>query len=71
MEQDLQEDNTMEAKIEREVYKGLKSLKLDQIFEEQERIQMKKLAEMKKNTDATIEKRIDSVHEWIKECQKN
>lgn len=29
MEQDLQEDNTMEAKIEREVYKGLKSLKLD------------------------------------------
>lgn len=71
MEQDLQEDNTMEAKIEREVYKGLKSLKLDQIFEEQERIQMKKLAEMKKNTDATIEKRIDSVQEWIKECQKN
>lgn len=71
MEQDLQEDNTMEAKIEREVYKGLKSLKLDQIFEEQERIQMKKLAEMKKNTDATIEKRIDSLQEWIKECQKN
>lgn len=32
---------------------------------------MKKLAEMKKNTDATIEKRIDSLQEWIKECQKN
>lgn len=32
---------------------------------------LKRISELRKNTEVNIDKRIDNVQDWIKECQKS
>ncbi len=73
MEEDLETDQSLEAKIEREVKRVIKSqfTQLDKKIEDADGKTLKQIIELKQANEITIDKRIDQVQEWIREVHKH